>query len=211
MISPVLYSFRRCPYAMRARLAIDSAQVLVETREILLRDKPQEMLEASEKGTVPVLVLPSGEVIDESLDIMFWALSKNDPNNLLDERYLEIGKILIQKNDLSFKANLDKYKYWVRFPEKSEQEYRQNCEIFLVELERHLSQNKFLLSKKQTIADVAIFPFIRQFAFVNKAWFDASPYKSLKIWLGSNLDSEEFHRIMVKQKVWESELANLKE
>ena len=204
---PILYSFGRCPYAMRARLAIDAAGIEVETREILLKDKPKEMLAASAKGTVPVLVLPNGEVIDESLDIMFWALEQNDPKNLLDDKIFKSANSLIQENDLSFKSSLDKYKYSVRFPEKSEQEYRSNCEVFLTEIEKHLNQNEFVLGANQTIADITIFPFIRQFAFVDKAWFDASPYEKLKSWLSNHLESEAFERIMVKREVWKADLS----
>jgi len=203
---PLLYSFRRCPYAMRARLAIDAASIAVETREILLRDKPKEMLQASEKGTVPVLVLPNGQVIDESIDIMFWALQQNDPHNFLAESELDIAKELIKKNDVSFKPNLDKYKYAVRFPEKSVREYRSDCESFLNDLEKRLTLKKFLVGDNKTIADIAIFPFIRQFAFVDKDWFDTCKYGSLKVWVNENLNSEEFHRIMVKREVWKADL-----
>jgi len=201
---PILYSFRRCPYAMRARLAIDAAQVSVEIREILLRDKPKEMLQASAKGTVPVLILPNGKVIDESIDIMFWALQQNDNFQLIKEKILAEAKLLIEKNDNKFKPRLDQYKYAARFPEKTEQEYRSNCEFFLSDLEERLSLNKFLIGDSKTIADVAIFPFIRQFAFVDKNWFDDSCYKKLKVWFDMYLKDDAFKRVMVKRELWKS-------
>jgi len=201
---PILYSFRRCPYAMRARLAIDASEVCVEIREILLRDKPKQMLQASAKGTVPVLVLPNSEVIDESLDIMFWALQQNDKWKLLKEDTLAEAKSLIERNDNEFKPRLDLYKYAARFPEKTEQEYHSDCEFFLKDLEERLTINKFLLSDNKTIADIAVFPFIRQFAFVDKNWFDDSSYKNLKAWLEMHFNDEAFKRVMVKREVWKA-------
>jgi len=125
---PILYSFRRCPYAMRARLAIAYSGIKLELREIVLRNKPEEMLAISPKGTVPVLQLPSGEVIDESIDIMRWALAQHDPNDWYSEPYIPAIESLITQNDESFKPWLDRYKYADRYPEQSETYYRNQCE-----------------------------------------------------------------------------------
>ena len=201
---PILYTFRRCPYAMRARLAVQLSGIKFEYREILLRDKPKEMLEASPKGTVPVLITDDGKVIDESIDIMFWALQKCDPDNLLDADNLEKSKKLISINDLNFKNKLDHYKYAVRFPDKSEVEYRNECLFFLKTLDEYLQQNQFLFGEKISFADIAIFPFIRQFAFVDKLWFDSTKYEYLKNWLDKNLESELFIKVMIKRKLWKS-------
>ena len=199
---PTLYTFRRCPYAIRARLAIELSSTNIEYREILLRDKPQAMLEASPKGTIPVLVVNTEIIIDESLDIVFWCLNQNDPSQLLSTDILDSAKQLIEINDHQFKPQLDKYKYAVRFPEQSVESYRDNCKFFLRDLESLLNKNKFLLSDKISLVDIAIFPFIRQFAFVDKAWFDSTEYKHLQKWLNHHLESELFKRVMVKRDVW---------
>lgn len=194
---PILYSFRRCPYAMRARLAIAASGMRVELREILLRDKPASMLEASPKGTVPVLILPDGKVIDESLDIMDWALSKSDPESWLATKDEE----LITENDGDFKKNLDCYKYAQRHPEP-EEVYRARGEVFLQKLEEQLSQQAHLSGQAFSFTDAAIFPFIRQFAHVNKDWFNQSEYTHLRTWLNTNIASPLFTRIMEKFPVW---------
>jgi len=197
----VLYSFRRCPYAMRARLAIAYSQQQVQLREIVLKEKPPEMLQLSSKGTVPILQLSSGEVLAESLDIMAWALSLHDPDAWL------AGDIhgmlaLIDENDFEFKASLDRYKYADRFPEQSESDYREQCEYFLVQLEQRLSINKYLFSAQISIADIAIFPFIRQFASVDKQWFAQSPYPHLRSWLDKLINTPLFHACMQKYPTW---------
>ncbi len=199
---PILYTFRRCPYAMRARLAIELSGLKIEYREILLRDKPKSMLEASPKGTVPVLVVNVKTIIDESIDIIFWALQRSDPDNYLDYSVLKMAKKLIEVNDLGFKPKLDCYKYAVRFPERSEIEYRYDCMKYLQTLNDLLATNKYLLGEKPTIADIAIFPFVRQFAFVDKTWFDSTKYKYLQKWLNHHLESDLFKRVMVKRDVW---------
>lgn len=191
---PILYSFRRCPYAMRARMALKYSGISVEIREVKLNNKPQEMLNYSPKATVPVLILPNGEVIDESLDIMLWAISQHDPNNW----QLEGFKQLIDENDSVFKQHLDKYKYSVRYPEHSPEYYRQQGEIFLQQLEQNLEQHKYLLCDQITIADVAIFPFIRQYAHVDKQWFDQTPYRQLQTWFDEFLQSDLFNAVMKK-------------
>lgn len=196
---PVLYSFRRCPYAMRARMAIGHAGIKVELREIELRSKPAQMLDASPKGTVPVLVLADGSVIDESLDIMRWALQQNDPGKWLQANDSEA---LIQWNDIGFKDNLDRYKYADRYPEHPAEFYRQQGELFLAELESRLILTQYLCGDCFSIADAAIAPFIRQFAAVDETWFQASPYPALKRWLAAFLTGPLYDAVMKKYAVW---------
>lgn len=200
MSLPILYSYRRCPYAMRARMALHYAGIKVEIREIALRDKPQHMLAVSPKGTVPVLVLADGKIIDESLDVMTWALAQNDPDTWLtsDPRCVE----LIAENDGSFKRALDQYKYASRFPEQSAEHYRQQGEVFLAKLEALLSHHRYLLGNNLTQADIAIFPFIRQFSMVDAAWFAASDYPCLRNWLDALVASDLFESIMKKYPTW---------
>ncbi|MDX8388359.1 MAG: glutathione S-transferase [Ghiorsea sp.] len=198
-MKPILYSFRRCPYAMRARLAIAYSGIEVEQREIELKNKPQAMLKASPKGTVPVLILEDGTVIDESLNIMLWALKQNNPQNWgRDKPSLN----LIQDNDGTFKQALDHYKYAVRFPEHPTSFYREQGEIFLSKLEHLLHQHDYLNGNQPCLADYAIFPFVRQFAFVDKAWFDQAPYPRLQNWLTVHLQSTIFKKIMLKHATW---------
>lgn len=201
-VVPILYTFRRCPYAMRARLAIEISGVTVEYREILLRDKPQTMLEASPKGTVPVLVINNKVIIDESMNVMYWALQQSDPDNYLDSNLRDEAKKLIELNDSEFKSKLDCYKYAVRFPGKSEVEYRDECLEHLHKLNNLLMKNEYLLGDKPTIADIAIFPFIRQFASVDRSWFDSIEYKYLQNWLNYHLESKLFKHIMIKREIW---------
>ena len=201
---PILYSFRRCPYAIRARMALAYSGINVELREIVFRDKPQAMLEASSKGTVPTLILTSGEVIDESSDVMYWALSKNDPNQWLPTEYIKPIETLIKDNDNQFKYYLDRYKYFERYPEQPQAAYRQQAEVFLRNYEDRLTQHSFLLGQVISLADIAIFPFIRQFAFVNKSWFEQAPYPKLNQWLESFLSHSLFLSVMHKYPVWQS-------
>lgn len=204
---PILYSFRRCPYAIRARLALKVSAVKVELREIILKEKPKEMLSCSAKGTVPVLSLPNGKVLDESRDIMEWALNISDPDNWLSHNVdiqNEVNRI-IQFNDNEFKKYLDLYKYADRFPDKSMEYYRQEAECFLEELDKKLNKTVFLLGDKITFIDMAVFPFIRQFAFVDKNWFDDSKYKKLQKWLGILLNTSLFSDVMKKSPVWSRE------
>lgn len=204
----ILYSFRRCPYAMRARLACAlflPAQSL-ELREVVLKNKPQQLIEISPKATVPVLQLTSKQVIDESRDILFWALG--NATDELKQQYapqhlqLEIDH-LIDENDGSFKWALDRYKYSDRH-EESEEHYREMGEVFLAKLEKLLEKSPYLLADEMTLADIAIFPFVRQFAHVNKNWFEQSPYPKLINWLNELLESELFKSIMEKYKPWQA-------
>ena len=201
---PILYTFRRCPYAMRARLAISISEVQVEAREVILSNKPKELIDCSEKATVPVLHLVDKSVIDESFDIMLWALEQNDPQSWLPLSAYDKEETnrLIAFNDNEFKSCLDKYKYASRFPEEEMDSYREQGEIFLKILEEKLSKNSFLISHSVSLADMAIFPFIRQFAFVDIDWFERSEYQNLQTWLNELLDSQLFHQVMVKQPQW---------
>lgn len=197
MSLPILYSYRRCPYAMRARMALKYAKIEVEIIEISLKDKPAAMLKASPKGTVPVLVLANGIVIEQSLDIMHWALQQSDEDGWLASEN-QLSHTLITENDGSFKQTLDKYKYANRFPEQSAEVYRAQGEVFLQKLESLLNQSEYLVGAKLSFADIAIFPFIRQFAAVDSAWFEASSYQKLKAWLRQLADSELFKSVMQK-------------
>lgn len=203
---PILYSFRRCPYAMRARVAIACSNTSVELREVVLRSKPESLFEYSPKGTVPVLVLPDGSVIEQSLDIMQWALAGNDPEHCLygsDEAVLrEVADSLIHENDHEFKINLDRYKYPDRYPESSMAQYREQGEVFLQRLEQQLQSQPFLLADRMTLADMAIAPFVRQFAHVDEKWFEQTPYAYLQRWLQAFIDSPLFVSIMNKYPAW---------
>ncbi|MBD8893471.1 glutathione S-transferase [Roseibium litorale] len=203
---PVLYSFRRCPYAMRARLAIRSSATCVEIREILLRDKAPEFLKTSPSGTVPCLITPQGAVIDESLDVMLWALRGNDPEGWLSP---ETGGIedmleLIGLIDGDFKRHLDRYKYDTRFPDADRAQERSACAAFLMELDGRLTRSAWLYGEQACLADFAILPFVRQFANVDRDWFDAQPWGALARWLAGFEDSAAFAGVMTKLKVWQT-------
>lgn len=182
---------------MRARMAIKYADIPVETREISLKDKPAHLLQVSPKGTVPVLVLPSGKVIDQSIEIMHWALHENDVDGWLSADASQTRQ-LIDENDGSFKQALDKYKYAIRFPEQYAQVYRTQSEAFLSNLERKLEETSFLVADTLSLADIAIFPFIRQFAAVDATWFESANYLKLKTWLKHLAESELFQSVMKK-------------
>ena len=204
MQHPVLYSYRRCPYAMRARMALRYANIDVETREIALREKPTHMLAVSPKGTVPVLVLASGEVLEQSLDIMDWALAQSDVDEWIiqDSELQKLSADLIAINDGAFKQALDKYKYAIRFPENPPDVYRAQGEAFLLRLESLLQQNAYLFRNTVSKADIAIFPFVRQFSMVDEVWFETANYPSLKTWLNGLLSSPLFIDVMHKYPVW---------
>jgi glutathione S-transferase len=206
---PVLYSFRRCPYAIRGRMALAAANIKCELREVVLSDKPAEMLAISAKGTVPVLQLTDGQVIDESLDLMHWALQQSDPEHWLNVNEDET-QLLIKCNDGEFKQNLDRYKYFNRYPEHSQEYYRSQAEAFLLNLEEHLQINKGagLVANKLSLADIAIFPFIRQFSRVDYDWFLNSPYHETKQWLSNIEESNRFKIVMKKYQVWKNGVAS---
>jgi glutathione S-transferase len=197
----ILYSYRRCPYAMRARMALKYAGIALEIREIELKNKPAHMLKVSPKATVPVLVLSDGTLLEQSLEIMFWALQQQDKDDWLIADS-ELTQQLIAENDIIFKQALDKYKYAIRFPEQSAEVYRTQGEVFLQRLEILLIQSQYLLSSQISLADIAIFPFIRQFSGVDTIWFEAAPYPKLKIWLKTLIESELFTNIMQKQPAY---------
>lgn len=201
---PVLYSFRRCPYAMRARLAVQASGVSVALREVVLRDKPRHMIEVSPKATVPVLLLPKGEVLEESLDIMHWALAQSDPLQWLpkNKEMQEMTAALIAENDGPFKKNLDHYKYPNRYDEISGEPYREQAMVFVLKLEECLTKHAFLSGEHFGLADAAILPFMRQFAHVDKNWFDGVPIPKVQKWLKDFLDMQIFRAIMPKFKQW---------
>lgn len=199
----ILYSFRRCPYAMRARLAIKCSGIHVQLREIVLRNKPAQMLAISPKGTVPVMQLADASVIDESWNIVHWATQQQDPNNIRGniQRVKEANR-LVAKNDKEFKTHLDHYKYADRFPEFPAEHYRSQAETFLAELEQRLAQHSFLIDHKPSLADIGIFPFIRQFAHVDIEWFRQTKYVNLHRWFDYYLSSDLFTSIMDKYAPW---------
>jgi glutathione S-transferase len=198
--SAVLYSFRRCPYAMRARMALRYSAVPMQVIEVSLKAKPAEMLALSPKGTVPVLSV-DGRVIDESLAIMHWALAQHDPEDWLlkdDPAAQSLIATLIEENDLGFKYHLNRYKYAERYPEQPMEHYRAEGEVFLRKLDELLAQRDYLLADHLSLADVALAPFVRQFAHVDRQWFAATPYRRLQAWLGGFLESQLFSAVMAK-------------
>ncbi|WP_236182187.1 MULTISPECIES: glutathione S-transferase [Pseudomonas] len=191
-----LYSFRRCPYAMRARMALRYSGVPVDIVEVSLKAKPAEMLAISPKGTVPVLDA-GGQVIDESLEIMRWALAQHDPDDWLlggDSRIAE----LIEANDQVFKIHLNRYKYAERYPEQPMEVYRAEGALFSQKLDELLEGRDYLLAGHPSLADIALLPFVRQFAHVDRDWFAQTPYVRLQAWLQRFLESELFTGIMKK-------------
>ena len=194
MTRPILYSFRRCPYAMRARLAIASVRRTVELREVVLRDKPDQMIEVSPKATVPVLILPDGQVIDESFDVMNWALGEQGSS--VEER------VLVLQCDAEFKPYLDQYKY----PNKQEYYDRDqtltNAGMYLNILEQRLENNDFLFGDERGFADIGIAPFVRQFAHVDRDWFSQSEWKNVIKWYSEFIDWDGFKSIMKKHPKW---------
>jgi len=203
---PILYSFRRCPYAMRARLALHASGQRCELREIVLRDKAPEFLAASPKGTVPVLLTPDGTVIEESLDVMLWALEQYDPECWLapPDGTRDAMLSLINQCDTSYKPNLDAYKYASRdTPEKAVQA-RTAGAGFLAELDVRLGCDPYLFGDRLTLADMAILPFVRQFANVDRTWFDDQPWPDLIRWLSELLASARFNDIMKKYAKWQA-------
>jgi len=192
-----LYSYRRCPYAMRARMALVVAGIQCDVHEIDFKNKPDEMLTASPKGTVPVLVTNEGDVIDESLDVMLWALAQNDPKNWLTDKGGALA--LIAENDGAFKIALDQYKYPNRFPDEDCSNARERGTEFLKKLNGLLEGRSGLITNKSCLADIAIFPFVRQFANVDRPWFDAQDLPALHLWLTAHLESDLFKAIFKKQ------------
>lgn len=214
---PILYSLRNCPYAIRARIAIFKAQQTIMLRDVVLSNKPDEMIAASPKATVPVLVLNDDSVIEESLEVMLWALEKNDPNNLLHSlnkcenengnRYdskntLDEMLALIHIFDDEFKVCLEQYKCAKRYKEINLIDCRIACESFIQMLENRLTSHLFLMSNQESLADIALLPFIRQFARVERQWYLQSPYPKVKQWLNNYLQSSMFTKVMAKYPLW---------
>ena len=200
----VLYSFRRCPYCMRAHMALKYAGIRIELREVDLNDLLEQALLVSPEATVPALLLPDATTMTESWEIVKWALEQNDPDNWLGENneYVLDAEILIETNDFSFKEDLDHYKYADRFPEKTEEEYRAACEEFIEELEDMLAEHRYLLGDRLTLADIGVFPFVRQFSLVDREWFEQAPYPKVRRWLQALIDSELFQQVFKKHALW---------
>ncbi len=191
---------------MRAHMALKYAGVKVILREVELSNLPPEALAVSPHATVPSLVLGDGKYLDESWDIVKWALQQNDPDNWLGDNnaYLADAEMLVEINDYSFKEDLDHYKYADRHPEHPMEYYRERGEEFLEELNDMLQEHKFLAAQHISIADIAVFPFIRQFAMVDQAWFDQAPYPQLQHWLNSMLANDWFIDAFQKHEIWTS-------
>lgn len=197
---PILYSFRRCPYAIRARLALWVAGVTVELREVKLAAKPPQLIAASPKATVPVLVLADGTVIDESLTIMRWALGRSDPEGWLAGD----DAALIAANDGPFKHHLDRAKYPGRYEEDGATDHRVAALGLLAPLEARLAQAPFLCGAARSLTDMALFPFVRQFAAIDPDWFGAQPLPRLQVWLAAHLASDLFATVMPKYAPWQA-------
>lgn len=202
-MTPILYSFRRCPYAIRARMTLAYTGIECELREVKLQAKPAALIDASSKATVPVLVLED-RVIDESLDIMHWALAQRDHGQWRssDRAAQDAQTALIEACDQDFKPLLDRYKYADRHPEMSQDQHRRRACEFPALLDARLDSD-YLFGSQLSLADVAIFPFIRQFAFVDINWFRQSPYPALQRWLQRLLESPLFTSVMTKHPPWQ--------
>jgi len=199
LVHPILYSFRRCPYAIRARMVLSYMEVSVELREVLLNERPQSLYKISSKGTVPVLLLKDGKVLDESLDIMRWAIKQGE-QKLYEDKLNEQNQ-LIKYNDTKFKYWLDKYKYHVRYLEHSREYYQRKCSKTLAEYDMRLRENAYLMGDRIGLADIAIFPFIRQCANVDQNWFN-NKYPNLNQWLEIWKQSRLFKSVMMKYNQW---------
>lgn len=207
---PILYSFRRCPYAMRARLALLASGQVCELREVILGNKPAALREASAKATVPVLVQSDGQVIEQSLDIMLWALRRHDPAHWLDADGVPLDKQLqlVARCDGDFKHHLDRYKYPSRFGLPDGCDHRTQGAEYLGELDDRLRAHHHLMGQQATLSDAAIAPFVRQFAHTDPAWFASQPWPALQTWLARFEDSAAFHQVMVKYPPWQPDAAN---
>lgn len=201
---PILYSFRRCPYAMRARLALAVSGQVCELREVVLKNKPQGLLQASTKATVPVLVLPDGQVLEQSLDIMRWALARHDPAGwLTPSDGTEAAMLaLIAECDGPFKRALDHCKYPNRYPEADPALARTQAEEWLQGLEARLARRPFLCGDHAALADMAIAPFVRQFAGIDTVGWNAQPWSHLQAWLAQWQASSLFESVMHKLPAW---------
>ncbi|MGJ8674930.1 MAG: glutathione S-transferase [Pseudoalteromonas sp.] len=202
---PVLYSLQHCPYAMRARVAIFRSQQPVLIRAIKLNNKPPEMLALSTKGTVPMLVLPDNQVIEESLDIILKILNDSDPHQLLTahgQQSLTDIIAIITEFEQGFFVAVEAYKCAKRYQETNIIECRQACEVYLQKLEDRLTQHTFLTADREGLLDIALMPFVRQFSKVERQWYQQSPYPKLRAWLTSYLQSTMFTKVMAKHELW---------
>ncbi|MDR7304804.1 glutathione S-transferase [Rhodoferax saidenbachensis] len=206
MSLPVLYSFRRCPYAMRARMAMAVSQQVCALREVVLAHKPEALLQASPKGTVPVLVLVDGTVIDQSLDIMLWALQRHDPEHWLPttEAAWERTRSWIAENDGPFKQALDRYKYPHRYALPDGMAHRAAGVVFLQALDAVLRAQACLAGPQFGLADAALAPFVRQFAHTDVVWFSQQDWPALQAWLTQFEQSTRYLHVMNKIPAWES-------
>jgi len=202
---PTLYSFRRCPYAMRARLALRLCKIECIIREISLKAKNTEFLRVSPKATVPVLVLPNGEVLEESLDIIYWSLEQNDPSKLKVNNQLgrKTSK-LIELFDTEFKFHLDRYKYSSRYNIQNSQVHRDKAREILVQINTMLEGKSYIGGKNISCLDISILPFVRQFRIADMKWFDNNlGLDNVNKWLNIFLNSDLLASIMTKYRVWE--------
>ncbi len=201
---PILYSFIRCPYAMRARMALKLTNTKCEIREVRLNNKPKQMIDKSPKGTVPVLVLEK-EVIDESNDIIEWALSSNNIfDGNIDHDQINLTNNLIELFDSKFKYNLDRYKYAPRYENIDKDKHKNECLDILINLENLISNEGWILGSKINKLDISILPFIRQFRIADIEWFDKqNKIKGIQKILFNFLDSNLFKEVMYKYDVWE--------
>lgn len=202
---PILYSLRRCPYAMRGRMGIALSKQQVLLREIITKDKPSELLASSAKGTVPVLVLPDGQIIEQSLDVMNWALQQNDPQDLLRSSNSTLNQQvhqLIKVNDDEFIGHLEKYRASVRYRNIDKEQRRQDCEGFISKLEALLTDQAYFFGETPSLADFAVMPFVSQFVRVEKKWFVQSEYQNVGRWLRTHLDSKLYTQVMKQYPLW---------
>ncbi|WP_373959530.1 glutathione S-transferase [Vibrio gigantis] len=202
---PILYSLRRCPYAMRGRMGIALSEQKVLLREIVTKDKPSELLASSPKGTVPVLVLPNGQIIEQSIEVMNWALKHNDPQDLLrssNPTLSEQIQQLIRINDDDFIGHLEKYRASVRYRNIDVELRRHACEVFISQLEARLTNQPYLFGETPSLADFAVMPFVSQFVRVEKKWFVKSEYQNVGRWLRAHLDSKLYTQVMKQYPLW---------
>jgi glutathione S-transferase len=208
---PILYSLQNCPYAIRARFTLFKAKQKVLIRAVKLNNKPPEMIIASPKGSVPILLLnaldssENNKVFEESLDIMEWALTQNDPNDLLHKKDVNAKNEIIKRIkdfEIAFIPALEAYCCAKRYHETNLNECRAECEKTLRILENYLTKHSFLYSNRESFLDIAVFPFIRKFARVERQWYRNSPYPKLRQWLANYLQSSIFTKVMANHELW---------
>ena len=206
IIYPIFYSFLGCPFCLRAHMALKYAEQKIILRKVELSNLPAEALAVSAHATVPSLVINEHEYLDESWDIVKWAVQQHDPENWLgnENEYLQDAEMLVETNDYSFREDLKKYKNPDDYPEYPVEYYQLRGAEFLEELDEMLGENQFLLASHITIADIAVFPLVREFAMVDKAWFDKTPYSKVQSWLTHIIETDWFQDAMQKHEIWQS-------